>query len=274
MKHALIVFATLLSMSTNTYAGIKTVSKTLKKEIELKIDREGGANGANVVWHPTLKRYYAAMAGNVEFPLFIFDAKGNKLSGDDLTTMFDVRGFWYNPKTKTLQMNGYNDFGWGEYALNSKGIPESANKKGDETGQPTEQSAGVYDAKTNTVYFFNYKNLYLEGHKDMGKEVTSSIQLYPGARSQAEFDEQAKQTTTPEYNETSIVYTGIKGAEIAMLNITERRVELYNMATGYMADTLALPDGVQVYQWLNFGYTNGIYFFFNKETRTWHGYKA
>src|SRR5690606_12442048 len=119
-----------------------------------------------------------------------------------------------------------------------------------------------------------YKNLYLEGHKDMSKEATGSTQLYPGARNQAEFDEQAKQTTTAEYNETAIVYTGLKGSEIAMLNITDRRIELYNIATGYMTDTLALPDSVKVYQWLNFGYANGIYFFFNKETRTWLGYKA
>src|SRR5262245_4426823 len=76
---------------------------TLKKVLELKMPKEGGANGASVAWHPVQKKYYAAMAGNTTYPLAVFDINGKRLSADDQTTMFDVRGLWYNSRSKKLQ---------------------------------------------------------------------------------------------------------------------------------------------------------------------------
>mgnify|MGYP003330496660 FL=1 len=117
--------------------------KTLKPTITLKIDRSGGANGASVAWHPVQKKYYAAQAGNETFPMEVFDEKGKMLSDNNLETMFDVRGFWYNPKTKTLQANGYDTYGWAEYKLNGKGIPTSVTKLDIEAGKPDPQSVGA-----------------------------------------------------------------------------------------------------------------------------------
>ncbi|MBM3432222.1 MAG: hypothetical protein FJX92_04360 [Bacteroidetes bacterium] len=85
--------------------------RELKEVIQLVIPREGGANAANVAWHPIQKKYYAAMAGNISFSLAVYDNTGKLLSPTDQETLFDVRGLWYNPTTKTIQMNGYNDFG-------------------------------------------------------------------------------------------------------------------------------------------------------------------
>ena len=49
-------------------------AKTLSQVMKLKISAShGGSNGASVAWNPVSKKYYAAMAGNRDFPLEIFD---------------------------------------------------------------------------------------------------------------------------------------------------------------------------------------------------------
>lgn len=63
------------------------------------------------------------MAGNVDFSVSVFDVKGTRLSPVSQKALFDIRGLWYNPATKTLQMNGYDNFGWAEYKLDAKDYP-------------------------------------------------------------------------------------------------------------------------------------------------------
>ncbi|MGH2553518.1 MAG: hypothetical protein ACRDEB_07370, partial [Chitinophagaceae bacterium] len=76
--------------------------KTLRKTIELQMpqtmdDSMPGTRGAAVVWHPVQNKYYAAFAGNMGYPLAIFNAAGKRLSDEYQTTMVDMRGMWYNP---------------------------------------------------------------------------------------------------------------------------------------------------------------------------------
>lgn len=117
------------------------------KVIELKVPKEGGANGAGIVWHPIQKKYYAAMAGNKSFSLAVFDEKGHLLSSPDQSALLDVRGLWYNSKTKTIQANGYDAAGWWEYQLDNKGMPTSIKELKSGKNQPDAQSCGAYDSK-------------------------------------------------------------------------------------------------------------------------------
>jgi hypothetical protein len=251
-------------------------AKTLKKVLELKIPREGGANGASVTWHPGLKRYYAVMAGNVSFSLGVFDAAGKRLSTPEQKTYFDIRGLWYNPNTKTLQMNGYDDFGWAEYKLNSKGFPDTIIVLHKDMNQPDEQSAGAFNPKEKTVYFLND-----EGHIDIydleGGEFQESFELALG-KTKKEADEDDEEITDnddviEDYNSSTVIYTGIAGAEIGLLNHVNREIELYNMKDGRLARKFSFPDNAPVPDFLNFSYCNGVYWLFDKETRIWNGYK-
>ena len=93
MKTKLGLLGFLLVASTLAF-GQTTVG--IKEKLRLQMPEGSGSNGASVAWHPVLKRYYAAFAGNADFPLGIFDEKGKRLSADNLTTQIDVRGLWYN----------------------------------------------------------------------------------------------------------------------------------------------------------------------------------
>ena len=246
---------------------------TLTKVMRLKIDRQGGANGANIAWHPVQKKYYAAMAGNVSFPMEVFDANGQIVSPDNLETMFDVRGLWYNTSAKTLQANGYNDFGWLEYVLDAKGIPVATRKINVPSGQPDIQSVGAYDANNQLIYFYDMQSTGIEPHRIKDGIVYKTIHLYLGIKSMADRRPADEDEAKYNYNGNAIIFTGIPQAEIGLLNVRDRQIELYNISTGLMSKTFKLPEDAPVQPSLNFSYSNGIFWLFDKAERIWQGYK-
>ncbi|MBK6936641.1 MAG: hypothetical protein IPH18_06950 [Chitinophagaceae bacterium] len=274
MKKLLLLAAASLLFSINQSFS-QTGSRTLKKILELKIPREGGANGASVVWHPVQKKYYAAMAGNVDFSISVFDVKGTRLSPVSQKAMFDIRGLWYNPATKTIQMNGYDTFGWSEYKLDLKGLPVSVKNLHEGMNQPDAQSAGAFNPLKNEVYFLGTEGeIDVYGYKWAEHNEYITIHLGVMAGNPDDVDLETNNSEVIEdYNTTTVIYTGIKGAEIGLLNYINKEVELYNKATGFLTKKLQLPEDAPATDWLNFAYTNGTYWLFDTEVRIWKGYK-
>lgn len=256
------------------------VVKTLKKTIELNMpktaeDTMGGTRGAAVIWHPILKKYYAAFAGNQGYPLAVFDVAGKRLSGEDQTCLIDLRGLWYNPKLKKICGNGYSEIGWFNYKLDAKGIPEETEVYAAGMNQPDEQSVGVFNAKTNLVYFLNGQNIYVY-NADAMQEEDSTIRLFAGISRKEDIDENDDDDgliPNKDYSSNVLIYTGIPKAEFALLNVIEKQVELYNRKTGLMTQKLKLPSDIEIWPAFNFSYANGTYWAFNQDTRKWTGYK-
>jgi hypothetical protein len=259
--------------------------KTLKKTIDLQMpgiavpslvtgeDSMPGKRGGAVIWHPVLKKYYAAFAGNKTFPLAVFDMNGKRLSGEDLETMVDLRGLWYNPTMKKICGNGYSDIGWFNYTLDAKGIPEKSEIYAEGMNQPGEQSIGVFNAKSNLVYFLNGQNIYVY-NADAMQEDDSTIRLYPGISKKENIDnDDDGETLSDDYSYNVLIYTGIPKAEFGLLNVVEKQVELYNKKTGLMTQKLKLPADLPTWPAFNFSYANGTYWAFDQDTRTWTGYK-
>lgn len=240
--------------------------------MELKIPGESGHNGASVVWHPLLKRYYAPMAGNVDYTLGVFDATGKCISSPQQKTLFDVRGLWWNPGTKTLQMNGFSDHGWAEYKLDGKGMPVSAEILHEQMNQPDEQSVGAYNPKEKMIYFFNSDGEIEKYDEDAVPNTDENIELHLGSTN-SNTDLESNYEVIDDYNGTTVIYTGIPKSEIGLLNHAKMQIELYDLKTGYMTKKLTLPDDAPVEESLNFSFANGIYWLFDKEKRTWKGYK-
>jgi hypothetical protein len=236
-------------------------------------DDKPGTRGATVAWHPVQKKYYAAFAGNAEFPLGVFDAAGKRLSGEDLSCMVDVRGLWYNADLKKICGNGYEENGWFDYILNSKGIPEDVEIYLEGMNQPNEQSVGAYNPVSDMVYFPD--NQFIHVYNADGLEETDSLfRIYTGISKKEDIEagDNGKWLSSS-YNNTTVIYTGLPKAEFGILNTLSKRVELYNRKTGLLTQILQLPDDIVLYSMFNFSYCNGTYWFFNQETRTWTGYK-
>ncbi len=267
------------------------LEKTLKKTIELKMpgkvyltkgdgqdklpgeDSLPGTRGGAVVWHSLLKKYYAVFAGNYSYPLAVFDVNGNRLSGEDQTTLEDLRGLWYNPKLNKICGNGFSDIGWFSYKLDTKGIPVTSEIYAAGMNQPSDQSIGVFNAKTNMVYFLYGQNIFVYNAEAM-QEEDSTIRLHPGITKADDVDQNDDGTVLSEdYSYNVLIYTGIPKAEFGLLNVIERQVELYNRKTGLMTQKLKLPADLPTWRAFNFSYANGTYWAFDQDTRTWTGYK-
>lgn len=249
----------------------------LKKVIELKMpkteeDDMPGKRGATVVWHPVQKKYYAVFAGNIEYPLAIFDVKGKRLSTDEQKAMLDTRGLWYNPVKKLICGNGYNDYGWFTYKLDPKGIPTDYTETVEGMNQPDAQSVGVYNSTARQVLFHYLGKVYVY---NSDAELQDSLMIHWGLKKTdaAEEDPEDVSMTPEDYNYTSLIYTGIKGQELGFLNTTAKQVELYDIKTGFLTRTISFPEPATAEASFNFAFTNGIYWLFDMESRKWVGYK-
>jgi hypothetical protein len=274
-KNLLLALAGLFIIAT-THAQVKT--RTLKKVAELLMpktvdDDMPGTRGASVVWHPVQKKYYAVMAGNAGYPIAAFDAAGKRLSGKNDEALNDVRGLWYNPVSKRIEGNTYSDNGWFFYKLNSLGMIESSEILFEDQNQPNEQCVGAYDPDTKQVLFLDGSQVYSYSIAD-GAASESKLVLHWGRAEKDGPDEEEGPTEPSEYHNTStVVFTGVAGAEIGALNTDIKQIELYSKKIGFMTQVLKLPDTATAETIFNFAFANGIYWLFDMEKRIWTGYK-
>jgi len=277
MKKSVLFLSALLFIGTAAFA---QTTRVLKKVMELKMisKEEGGempgTRGASVAWHPVQKKYYVSFAGNSGYPMAVFSATGKRLTPDDQITMIDTRGLWYNPAKKLICGNGYNEFGWFSYKLDAKGLPTENVVDFEGKHQPGDQSVGAYNAAKKQVLFLDGSAVVVYNDKAEEQDNDKKTILHWGLTAKDGIAEDEDETEVPEgYNNTTLVYTGVPGAEIGVLNVVEKQIELYSYKTGFLSQKLKLPDTATTELMFNFAFTNGIYWLFDMETRVWTGYK-
>ncbi|HMR90758.1 MAG TPA: hypothetical protein PKC69_00520 [Chitinophagaceae bacterium] len=263
------VYTTMVAMA-QPKAGLKQV---MELQMPTNTREMQGKNGACVAWHPEQKKYYAAFAGNSAFPLAIFDAKGARLSDDDMKCRIDVRGLWYSPVKKQIWGNGYYQNGWFSYKLTKDGLVQGiTNEIEGEESQPEDNAIGVYNTASNRVLFLSY-DAKVHSYNEKGKP-RETIDIHWGRTREMGTDRDSYPDILQDYyNYYSLAYTGNKGQELGFLNVKEKQVELYDIKTGFLTKILTLPATAPVQEEYNFAYANGIYWLFDKENRRWLGYK-
>jgi hypothetical protein len=278
----ILFFVALILVNVQLQAQTVVTPKSLKKVMTMTMARTidddmPGTNGAAVVWHPVQKKYYAAMAGNAEFPLSVFDSKGKRLSADESACMIDLRGLWYNADKKTIEGNGYGDQGWFSYKMDAKGMLTDTVTLLAGSYQPGEQSVGTYYPLKKRILFVQDDQVFLYNSKT-GASTDETLTINFGktkAQVEGEVEEDVEDMVLLEdYNFTTVIYTGVAGAELGFLNVDKAQIELYSFKGGYHTKTLQLPeDAPALSAGFNFSFANGIYWIFDKEARTWIGYK-
>ncbi|MFN8288850.1 MAG: hypothetical protein U0U70_01210 [Chitinophagaceae bacterium] len=270
-----IFLSILLCSAVAASAQVKT--RTLTKTTELQMARTEdddypGTRGASVAWHPLQKKYYAAMAGNLNYPLCVFDATGKRLSEDDESTLIDIRGLWYNPAAKTIQGNGFDTVGWFSYKFDKGGITAELDSIMEGRYQPGQHCTGAFNPVTRKVLFLFEGNVYSYSIAD-GVQDSKVTSIYWGKSVKPKGTPEEEGITADGYNYTTVVYTGIPKSEYGFLNALERQIELYDAKTGLLTQILKLPDEAEAPESFNFAYTNGIYWIFDMDSRVWYGYK-
>jgi hypothetical protein len=257
-------------------AAVLAQNKSLKKSVTLVVPEETNGlvsrNGAGVAWNPEKRHYVTAQAGNAGFYLGVFSESGQRLSPDDLTTSFDLRGIWYNPVAKSIQGNGYNDFGWAAYSYDDKGMPVLGETLREGLHQPDENAVGALNPDRQQLLFLDeILNIVIYDLKTGESDGTIKIWLGTSKKKMKDKNEESRADAMANYNISTPVWTGIKGAEIGLLNTASRTVELYSSKTGLLTRQLELPSGVPAPGMFNFSYANGLFWFFDTNSRTWIG---
>lgn len=250
-------------------------NKRLSQIITLQMVSDLGKRSSAVVWHPAQKKYYVPKCGNASFSMGVFDAKGNKISPPDLEVGVDIRGLWYNSNTKKLEFNCYGDGGWGEITLDNKGFNSEVVILQEGSFQPLENNVGFFDASNNLVHFlFGY---YIVSYDRATFKEVKRRQLYIDAKDDEEYllnGVPQYLTSSPDHiNSSTVIYTGIPKAEFGLLNTKGTKIDLYNAETGFLTQSLLLPNSAPLPQSFCFSYTNGIYFLYDTETNEWKGYQ-
>lgn len=242
----------LLAATVVAAATFAQTTYTAKKDFSLTFVDDGGTNGTAVVWNPDKQVYYAAIAGNANFPLETFGSGGNSKYVN--MANIDVRGLWYNPKTKTLEGNGAGDVGYFSYKMNASGEPRDPEVIVSGQHQPDFQSAGTSDGKK--VYFFFDGKIHpysLKGKAGKPIELKNSP------------------VEAGEFNSTTVVVTGRKGEDLGLLDYNAKKVHLFDKKGKYKA-TVNLPSNAITHNMFRFAFANGKIWLYDVDTRSWTGY--
>lgn len=245
----------------------------LKKVLTLDPASYEAGNGAGVVWHPLLKRYYTARAGNVDYPLDMFDANGKKLSPEGQKTGFDMRGLWYDPMRKRICFNGYNESGWGCYKLDARGLPATVKSIVKGLNQPAENSVGAFHAAKSLVYFLNGVGVFAYRAQTGAKVQDEEILNLAAGIGKAYGLELELDSELPEFYNPVMVFTGRPNEELGLLNHEDAKIDLFSLQTGLRTRVLSLPEGTKVGEWFNLAFANGTFFLYDKEAGVWNGYR-
>lgn len=241
----------LLAATVIAAATVAQTNYTAKKDFSLSFVGDEGTNGTAVVWNPEKQVYYAAIAGNADFPLETFGSGGNSKFVNKAN--IDVRGLWYNPKTKTLEGNGAGDVGYFSYKMNASGEPRDPEVTVNGQNQPDFQSVGTSDGKK--VYFFYDGKIHTYSTK--GKAGKSfDLKNSPGGTSALN---------------TSLGFTGRKGEEFGLLDYNAGKVYLFDKKGNYKAN-VSLPSGAVLPKVFRFSITNGRIWLYDIDSRSWTGY--
>lgn len=273
MKQILSVIVLILSASC--FLPLQA-QKKLKPVITIQLPEGDGSNSAAIVWHPIQKKYYTSMAGNAIYAMGVYDSKGNPIQ-ENVDAEYDYRGMWYNPQSKRIEFNCYESGGIGHLMLNAKGEIDSKVIDFEGMNQPDDQSVGVYHTASNSIMYLSKLYSVEKYNPKNGKVMLPFTNLHVGCKKNSEVQELDSDTETSRWesrNASSVQYTGITKGELAVLNYDDRTIELYDQKTGLLTKTaFSIPDDVTIHLNFNFSFTNGIWWFFDKDERKWVGCK-
>ena len=212
-------------------------------------------NPGSVVFHPTEDLYYTSRCGNISYPLITFSATGVVLNNTN--TAVDTRGMWWNPNTNQLERNAFNIIGWSTIDLDVNHFATNLfTTLFTGMHQPDAQSVGSYDPVNNQVLFYSAGTL-----KRYNRNTALEVSSTP-----------LTGVALTNVNTNSIIYTGVAGYEIGLLDYVAKKVLLFNGSTGVFTGSSQLPATAVTSSAFRFSYANDLVWLYNFSDSKWYSY--
>jgi len=249
--------AMLLTVST-TGIFAQAPSATPVLDVHYTMNAFDGTNASAVVYVAGKELYVTVIAGNNDFPIEGFRADGKNVFST--SAGFDYRGLWYNPKTKKMEGNGAGEAGWVTFGFDSGTGVQTSTSILSGQNQPDFQSVGTFDYRKKAVVFLNADKDKIVAYSRKKPSKSSSISLSWGSISKENI------------NPYVLGYTGVNGYEFVCLDYVNAKLVFFNRS-GDQTATVKMPASAPMNDSFACSFTNNRAFFYNKDNRTWYGYR-
>lgn len=257
--------------------------------IKIPLSKKPTTRPMGVAYVPFVSRYYIADGGLSAVPgdtesmfskseIHVFDEKGGYLHS--ARPGFDNRSIYFNPNTHQLELVTYNISSAAGFMPNTGIFSLQISEKGDlqETSKdilgfnPAFGDAGTmptYNPETGQYYAKQERSNIVWVVDPAKREKVAEITL----------DLNSAGVKNDEISDHYVAYTGVKGHELALLDIDHKAVLVYGL-NGKLMGKSALPKDMKLRaqnHYTGLGYANGMMFIYHEpegEFGTYYGFKV
>lgn len=285
LKRTALPFALLLTAAFTTQAQVIEEAQTV---LTIPLAAKPTSRPMTVAFVPAHQRYYIADGGLAPIPgdmeianskskIHVYSADGKYLSFAQ--PGYDNRSLYYNTNTYQLETITYNVSSGAGFTPNTGVFSLELT----ETGDLKNTSQDIYgfnpafgDAATIPSYNPEAKVYYAKQERS---NLVWLVDLKQREKiGEIALDLKAAGAQTDDISDHYVAYTGIKGEELALLDVDHKAVLVFNL-TGKLVGKSALPHTLKLRAQNHFnglGYANGLFFVYHEpegEFGTYYGFK-
>jgi len=289
LKIAATTFTATFLFATSSQAQVLPEAKL---KLKIPMIKAPTTRPMTVAYHPTLKHYYVADGGLAPMgtewsapmsksQVHAFTAEGKFVNSAN--PGYDNRSIYYNENTKDIETITYNissAYGFapntGMYALD---IAENGQIK-DTSREVMQFNPAFGDSFTMPSYDAANKLYYAKQKRSNKVFVVDTNKRKHIA--EIELDIAAAGAKFDDIGDHFIAYTGIKGEELAILDLDHKAILIFDVSGQFVAKS-ELPKDKKILKlraknyYNGQGYTNGMFFLYNDaegEFGTYHAYQV
>lgn len=257
--------------------------------IKIPLAQKPTTRPMGVAYVPFVSRYYIADGGLAPVPgdmesmysksqVHVYNQKGEYLHSG--TPGYDSRSIYFNPKKHQLELVTYNISSDAGFAPNTGIFALQLSDQGDLTKESSEISGfnpafgdaatmPSYDPESGRYYAKQERSNLVWVVDPANREKLSEIAL----------DLASAGVKSDGISDHYVAFTGIKGEELALLDIDHKAVLIFNL-DGKFVGKSALPQDMKLRaqnHYNGLGYTNGMMFVYHEpegEFGTYYGFKV
>ncbi|MDR2874883.1 MAG: hypothetical protein LBV44_03000 [Methylobacillus sp.] len=279
-------FVLLLAVSLSAHAA--PVLPEAAEALRIPLVAKPTSRPMSVAYAPDYSRYFIADGGLAPMPndfgapvspsqVHVYDEKGAYLYS--AKPGLDNRSIYYNPNTRRLETVTYNISSDAGFTPGSGVFALKLDDAGKLTGQ-TDEVAGpnpAFGSASTMPAYAPAENVYYAKQERSGKVRVVSLASRAPLKEIA-LDLSAADVKTDEISEHFVAYTGIAGAELALLDVDHKAVLVFDL-NGKFVGKSALPNTMKLRannHYNGLGYAHGLFFVYHEpegEFGTYYGFR-